>query len=223
MYNLNTQKNTIKDIDSVVLNNRTTESVVEGGTMNLRKRITDRMIRETMMELLKNEPLSQITVSKLCEKAEINRSTFYTYYSDINDLYQTMKEQFIEEVIQAAVDDSTITTKNSTGKRISMKVSRFIYDHKDEYIVFYGKDSKSDLTERLVSYYMKLLLSNTNKKHTASDICKLEIYITNLIEGQYRMHYKWISKFPEISPAEYAAIHSAVNENGTLKEIKKLL
>ena len=182
------------------------------------------MIRETMMELLKKEPLSQITVSKLCEKAEINRSTFYTYYSDVDDLYQTMKDQFIEEIIKSAIDDSTITTRNSTGKRISLKVSRYIYDHKDEYIVFYGKDPESDLTQRLVDYYMKSFLNTVeNEKSGKLDLRKLEIYLTNLIEGQYRMHHKWISKFPDISPEEYSVMYSAINANGPLKEIKKLL
>lgn len=181
------------------------------------------MIRETMMELLKNEQLSEITVSRLCEKAEINRSTFYTYYQDIADLYQTMKEQFIDEVIQSAVDNTTVTTKSSTGKRIALKVSRFVYDHRDEYIVFYGRDGESDMTERLVKHYMDIIINNESKtKGKKPDTRKLEIYLTNLIEGQYRMHYKWISGYPEISPEEYAEMFSAVNANGALKEIKKL-
>lgn len=51
-----------------------------------RTRYTRGVIRETFMDILKNKPFSKITVTELCRLAEINRSTFYIHYYDVNDV-----------------------------------------------------------------------------------------------------------------------------------------
>ena len=40
---------------------------------------TKRALRESLLYLLKEQPIQKISVSRLCEKSDINRSTFYTY------------------------------------------------------------------------------------------------------------------------------------------------
>ena len=45
-----------------------------------RVRITRQMIRTALLNLLREKPLQHITVRELCEKASINRGTFYAHY-----------------------------------------------------------------------------------------------------------------------------------------------
>lgn len=47
--------------------------------MNRKIQITKRCIREALFECLKEKDINKITISSLCEKADINRSTFYKY------------------------------------------------------------------------------------------------------------------------------------------------
>lgn len=61
--------------------------------MNEKKTCADRRtvrtknhIREALVELLMEKNPSQITVKELSEKADINRKTFYTYFSNIDDI-----------------------------------------------------------------------------------------------------------------------------------------
>ena len=56
---------------------------------NQRTRLTKRLLRENLLELLKEKPVEYITVKELCEYAELNRSTFYAYYTDVPALYTT--------------------------------------------------------------------------------------------------------------------------------------
>ncbi len=53
---------------------------------DVRTQYTKKVIRECFFELLKETPLNKITVKGICERAQINRSTFYRYYSDPFDL-----------------------------------------------------------------------------------------------------------------------------------------
>ena len=57
---------------------------------NQRTRLTKRLLRESLLELLREKPVDHITVKELCEYAELNRSTFYAYYTDVPALYQEM-------------------------------------------------------------------------------------------------------------------------------------
>lgn len=59
-----------------------------------RTQYSKRVIRESLYELMKEKPLNKITVREICEKADVNRSTFYAYYTDIYDLHQRIIKQF---------------------------------------------------------------------------------------------------------------------------------
>lgn len=48
---------------------------------------TKRLLYETLIELMKEMPFEEIKVSDICNKALINRSTFYSHYSDKYDLF----------------------------------------------------------------------------------------------------------------------------------------
>lgn len=56
---------------------------------------TKKIIRESLLELLEKKSLEEITVKELCQYADINRATFYRYYTDIYDLFQKMEEEII--------------------------------------------------------------------------------------------------------------------------------
>ena len=49
-----------------------------------RVRYTVHMIQNIFLELLKEKPVAKITVKEICERAEINRSTFYKHYQDVS-------------------------------------------------------------------------------------------------------------------------------------------
>lgn len=54
---------------------------------------------ETFLELLEKKDFSYITVKEICEKAKVNRSTFYLHYETLEDLLsecvEHMNEQFL--------------------------------------------------------------------------------------------------------------------------------
>ena len=53
-----------------------------------------KVIRESLLALMQEKPLNKITVREICEKADVNRSTFYSYYMDIYDLYRSILKDF---------------------------------------------------------------------------------------------------------------------------------
>lgn len=64
--------------------------------MSATKRRTDKIIRNSFIELLSAKPIDKITVQDLCREADINRATFYRYYKDIYELMEKVSEDFFQ-------------------------------------------------------------------------------------------------------------------------------
>ena len=66
---------------------------------------TDRRIRRTQaaintafLNLILEKELNKITVKELCEKADINKSTFYLHYRDIYDLAEFFQQSLATKI-----------------------------------------------------------------------------------------------------------------------------
>ena len=64
---------------------------------NKRRKTSVEKIEKAFMELLMEKSPSEITVSEISQKAEINRSTFYANFLDTDDLSQNIKEHLLKE------------------------------------------------------------------------------------------------------------------------------
>ena len=63
-------------------------------TESRRTRYTRRAMQDALIELLRNQPLGSITVKALCERADVNRSTFYAHYASIEELLHEVGRKF---------------------------------------------------------------------------------------------------------------------------------
>ncbi len=59
-----------------------------------RSAYSKRAIRESLLALMQDKPLNKITVREICERADVNRSTFYAYYEDIYDLHRAILKDY---------------------------------------------------------------------------------------------------------------------------------
>lgn len=71
---------------------------------NQRFRDMDTKLKMTMLELLKHMDFEKITVKKICETAQVNRSTFYAHYSDIYDLMEQTEAHLNQELLERYAD-----------------------------------------------------------------------------------------------------------------------
>lgn len=62
-----------------------------------RVRYTRKVIQNAFLDVLKEKPISRVTVKEVCDKAEINRGTFYKHYQDCYDLLNKIEEEGLRE------------------------------------------------------------------------------------------------------------------------------
>lgn len=68
---------------------------------NQRFRDMDKKLKETFLELLKEMDFEKITVKMICERADVNRSTFYAHYTDIYEIMRQMEDHLNAELLES--------------------------------------------------------------------------------------------------------------------------
>lgn len=78
---------------------------------NRRVKMTKKMMKDTLIDLLDEKPLEKITVTEICKNADVNRSTFYAYYEDISALMLEIEDELLEHVTVYAENFNDYTDK----------------------------------------------------------------------------------------------------------------
>lgn len=63
-----------------------------------RIRRTKKILTDAFIELLIEKKLNEISIKELCEKADVNRGTFYLHYQDIYDFKHQLEQELYEEL-----------------------------------------------------------------------------------------------------------------------------
>jgi AcrR family transcriptional regulator len=61
--------------------------------LDRKTRYTRKVLGDSLVELMKDKPVTKITIKELCENADINRTTFYAHYRDQYDLLHQIEEE----------------------------------------------------------------------------------------------------------------------------------
>ena len=65
---------------------------------NRRVAMTKLLIKNALLELLEQKELSNISVTAVCETADVHRSTFYKYYDSPADLLREIERDYLEHI-----------------------------------------------------------------------------------------------------------------------------
>ncbi|MGN1479053.1 MAG: TetR/AcrR family transcriptional regulator [Acutalibacteraceae bacterium] len=110
---------------------------------NRRRRESVERIESTFMELIQTKELNEITVSEICKRCELNRSTFYANFIDIYDLADKIQAHLEEEVARLYEPERT----QMFDSHDYLKLFRHIKDNQIFYRTFFklGYDAKFKL------------------------------------------------------------------------------
>lgn len=64
---------------------------------NKRKKDSQEKIEKTFVELIQTREINQISVTDICKRTNLNRTTFYSNYTDIYNLADKIKEKMVND------------------------------------------------------------------------------------------------------------------------------
>lgn len=175
------------------------------GFENRSVRKTKKMLKEGLLVLLKEKPISQITVIELCDSVDINRGTFYYHYDDIYDMLSTIEEEFFNEFYEIIIRDLESSLSKDEPYLILTNV-------------FYFFDENAELCETLLGPNGDLAFIQRIKKivdEKCSDIWRqtgfllssveYELFNSFIINGYIGLLETWLKTGRKQTPEEMAS------------------
>lgn len=102
------------------------------------------LMDQALMELLKKKDFAYISVKELCQKAGVNRSTFYLHYESMNDLLdEAMEETYSDFAKEMGIEKEDIGERIAAFSSSPLEELNFI---NDQYLLPYLKYVKEHLS-----------------------------------------------------------------------------
>ena len=90
---------------------------------------TKRTLRETLCILIKTKAINEITVSEVCREANINRTTFYKYYTLPIDILHEYIEEINERALEQLKKNQGASSKDELYQTM-LAICRLYYENK---------------------------------------------------------------------------------------------
>ena len=123
--------------------------------MDLRVVKTRKNIRDAFLELRKNHSLDEIKVNALCEKAMVNKTTFYNHYQDIYELSEELEKEVLDNFLNNFKDIDMMLTDSHRF----INGMHAVLESENEMLRIVFRDKMDELIDRIEkkiqNYYAK--------------------------------------------------------------------
>ncbi|MGI6231202.1 MAG: TetR/AcrR family transcriptional regulator [Tractidigestivibacter sp.] len=166
---------------------------------NRKVRLTKSALKDALVELMSERPLEKITVTALCEHADVNRSTFYSHYESLADVVDDLEGDFLSHVTYFTAEKSSENLQLLTKYLEYIRANRRLFEvlYKNGRIV-QGVCKES---ERL---YLKQHNIPPEEAQSSLRVRRHRLYIRYACTGTYQMIYDWLQDEETYSPRQMA-------------------
>lgn len=166
---------------------------------NRRVMLTKRMLKNALIELLKEKDLYHISIRELCERADVNRTTFYKYYGSQFDLLTDMEGDII------AFINKTVTKNQANIETTIQILCKYLESNLEFARLLINNNIDPSFPEKLFSLdtIKESFIKNCFGKYDAIEMEYLFNFITY---GAFRIICMWLNREERESPEKLAAM-----------------
>ncbi len=183
--------------------------------MDIRVIKSKNAIKDAFLDLRKKKTLKNITVKELCEKAMVNKSTFYSHYTDIFDLTDKLENEIIFSIVNSISHPDYIFENNANFTK--ELINAFSANSKIIDILF-PKESSSMLAEKTILELKEIIYKKyPNLRHNQ----KATVALNYAIYGSYYAFKDFVDSNGQLNAESEEALFNLTNIIGI--EIRKYI
>ena len=145
---------------------------IEKKEMSRRQRMTIRLLEEAYLELL--DEGSEVTVAALCDRADVNRTTFYRYFDDMEGFAEEMRSALFSKFF-SLLDGIDVNTPSFSAELSRKKIGDAleITEKNERLCRVLLLDGSSDLAVRSLEEHLTLLRDTARAgcEEAEADLC----------------------------------------------------
>ena len=148
---------------------------------------TKRKLTNSFLLLVDKKRIKDITVLELCKEAKINRTTFYKYYKDIDDLVLKIEEYLLKDLEKNIID-----IKRNYLISFTSKIIETIANNKEIYGKLLNENGDHTFLKRILGLVYNQSIEEWTKllkKASREDLDKIYNFI---VDGTIGIVEDWI-------------------------------
>lgn len=163
---------------------------------------TRRQLKKGLAALMKEKSVNQITVKELVEEVDINRSTFYLHFKDIQDLLREIEEN-MEAQIKRAIEEHPIVSGNENAFYFIEDMFRVLDEEREISKALIGPNGDMGFIHR-IDRIIKENSRGTLEKMFPGKKEDLKYFYAFCLSGCLGLVKVWLNEGEEKSPEEMA-------------------
>ena len=169
-----------------------------------RVRVTKMLIRRAFTDMIGKMSIERISVKELCQRAGINRGTFYAHYTDIYDLRDKLEQEMMADFQQALEPLQQAEAGMDMQLEISTAIFRCVKDNADICAVILGPYGDTDFAVRVLDLGWEKCLNVHAAHFPGIPASKLEYFYAFISAGCIGLLRKWLDGGMRTSVEELA-------------------
>jgi AcrR family transcriptional regulator len=156
-------------------------------------RYTRQVIRDSLMELMEKQPITDITIKEICTRADISRPTFYAHYRDQYNLLKSIEDEisvYFEEFV--FINETGIYSKREIKQKIE-EVLQYIENNSNSIQVLLSENGDIGFQKKFFfryTQYIQHMAKNYTEQETVPGIS--EMYSIFTVQGLAAMVQHWL-------------------------------
>lgn len=178
----------------------------------------------TVMKMLTTQSLNSLTISAVCQKAGLNRGTFYLHYHDLPDLIQSCEDEFFTDLNHdrenLLKNNHIVSTYLTHDEQVVRMLLNVVSHHQKLLKVMLGHNGDSQFKERFHAQLVDMALSGFKE---ISPLPKAQqILLANYNAGAIMgMITNWVQE-SRISQEELLHLINQLNHHSFLEVVTNL-
>ncbi|MGN0459452.1 MAG: TetR/AcrR family transcriptional regulator [Ruminococcus sp.] len=183
---------------------------------------TKRAIRNALAQIMSEKNINDITVKEVAQLADINRKTFYNYYSGVHQVVEEIENEIIDS-FELALKDTDFRRDIKNPSIIFDKLNSIISKDLDFYEHILCIKGNHSLISKITGV-LKEKMKNAFAKEFDIDSQSLEIMADYTVSGMCSVYQSWVKSHRSFPMEEMSGVISVVcfsGINGILQEYEK--
>jgi AcrR family transcriptional regulator len=174
---------------------------------DLRIRYTRMIFRDSLIELMKKQPISKIGIKEICALAGVSRSTFYTHYKDVYDLLEQIEDEtlvYFEDIVNQHVTQMKLVNSKEKAAMFQRNL-QYIADNSNSVQVLLSENGNIRFQEKFfkkfIAYAQNILLSNSDNPSEGNIYEGYSVFVVHGAIGlvQYWLRNNMFIPIPEMA------------------------
>lgn len=172
---------------------------------------TKKLLNDSLLDELKENPISRVTVSSLCKRVDMNRSTYYKYFANPYDQLDKMEKRFFSELAKLNRKDPQ---SHATDFERVRSICEFFYENR-KFFLCLSNNCGMGFVAKTYDALKDIVFAQWNAQHYKYRDSTQDFSLTYVLAGSLGILHRWLLEDAALfAPSQMAEILLEYNNTG---------